>query len=96
MPQAKRAHSLARACAAFLKAENFYVSSRAPDDCLLRSFALFRFLLRSGLPAEHVIGVRRVPFAVHAWVECDGKVVLDDSPVRSGMTSLARLDSNRL
>jgi hypothetical protein len=36
-------------------------------------------LLRTfyGLPATLVIGIDRYPFQVHAWVECDGKVITD-------------------
>jgi len=60
------------AVTAFRRAENLYTARGAPDDCLPRSLALFRFLRESGLPAEHVIGVRRRPFQAHAWVECEG------------------------
>src|ERR1700761_632683 len=68
---------IGRATRAFVRAENLFVSRRAPNDCLLRSLALFRFLRRCGFPAEHVIGVRRVPFAAHAWVEVKGIPQLD-------------------
>jgi hypothetical protein len=36
-------------------------------------------LLRTfySLPATLVIGIDRYPFQVHAWVECDGKVITD-------------------
>jgi hypothetical protein len=36
-------------------------------------------LLRTfyGLPATLVIGIDRYPFQIHAWVECDGKVITD-------------------
>jgi hypothetical protein len=81
--------ALERAAAAFARAENFFVPRRAPDDCLPRSLALFRFLRMMGLPAEHVIGCRRAPFFAHAWVECGGRVVLDDDH-RSELTALAR------
>ncbi len=30
------------------------------------------------LPATLVIGIERYPFQVHAWVECNGKIVTDD------------------
>lgn len=64
---------------AFLRAENFFAFRRAPFDCLPRSLALFRFLRTAGLPAQHHIGGKFAPFlAVHAWVEVDGIVVLDD------------------
>jgi hypothetical protein len=72
--------SIQAAVTSFVRAENFFVVRRAPDDCLLRSLAFYRFLRSAGLPAEHVIGVRRVPFQAHAWVECGGVPVLDDRP----------------
>ena len=81
--------ALARAAAAFLAAENVYVSRRGPDDCLGRSLALFAYLRAAGHPAEHVIGVRRIPFKAHAWVECAGDVVLDRR--FDGFVPLARL-----
>ena len=31
-----------------------------------------------GLPAQLVLGINRHPFQVHAWVECEGKVITDD------------------
>jgi hypothetical protein len=82
--------ALDRAAAAFARAENFFVPRRAPDDCLPRSLALFRFLRMMGLPAEHVIGCRRAPFFAHAWVECGRRVVLDDDH-RAELTVLARI-----
>jgi len=84
-PRTDLAHAVRR----FGIAENFFVSSRAPDDCLSRSLALFRFLRRAGFSAEHVIGVRRVPFRAHAWVECDGEPVMD--AMASRFTPIARL-----
>ncbi len=62
---------------AFVRAENVFVARRAPDDCLARSLSLFRYLRSHDVPAEHVIGVRRVPFGAHAWVECDGEPALE-------------------
>ncbi len=32
-----------------------------------------------GLPATLVVGIDRYPFQIHAWVECDSKVLTDDS-----------------
>ncbi|HEX8645545.1 MAG TPA: lasso peptide biosynthesis B2 protein [Thermoleophilaceae bacterium] len=69
---------LQRSLAAFTRAENLFVSGRAPGDCLLRSLSLYRFLRSAGHPAEHVIGVRRHAFAAHAWVECEGAPRLDE------------------
>ena len=59
----------------FARAENFYVSGRAPLDCLPRSLALTRFLRCTGWPAAHVLGVRLYPFEAHAWVEVGGTPV---------------------
>jgi hypothetical protein len=78
LPAGTGSASLAAAVAAFVRAESMFVARRAPDDCLFRSLATYRFLRSLGLPAEHVIGVRRLPFQAHAWVECDGVPVLDD------------------
>lgn len=89
VPVGPRRIALSAALGAFLRAENVYVSSRAPDDCLARSLALFHYLRSAGFPAVHVIGVRRIPFRAHAWVEYEGAVVLD-KPIH-GYVPLARL-----
>jgi hypothetical protein len=75
----------------FLAAENFVFLRRAPNDCLVRSLALFRYLRWSGIPATHVIGIRRIPFAAHAWVEVAGEGVL--APAPRGFSALATLTS---
>jgi hypothetical protein len=77
------------ALSAFAKAENLFIARRAPDDCLVRSLSLFRFLRSENIAAQHVIGVRRVPFEAHAWVELEGRPVLDD--LVKGFTPLARI-----
>jgi Transglutaminase-like superfamily len=68
---------LARAERAFAAAENFFVLRSAPNDCLPRSLALFSFLRAMGLSATHWIGIDRYSLSAHAWVECDGRVILD-------------------
>jgi len=75
----------------FLFAENFVFFSRAPNDCLARSLAFFHYLRWRGVPAVHVIGVRRVPFMAHAWVEVSGEGVLGPRP--RGFVTLATLVS---
>jgi hypothetical protein len=75
----------------FLAAENVVVFRRAPNDCLVRSLALFRYLCWLGIPATHIIGIRRVPFMAHAWVEVSGEGVL--APVPRGFSALATLTS---
>ena len=83
--------ALESALRSFLRAENAFVARRAPDDCLLRSLALYRFLRAAGLPCEHRIGVRRFPFTAHAWVEHDGSALLDDDNRTQGFTVVAAL-----
>jgi hypothetical protein len=82
---------LERAVAAFGHAENFFILKRAPQDCLPRSLALFRFLRLVGVPAEHCIGVRRYPFLAHAWVEHGDRVVHDHPAHPRTFTTLARI-----
>jgi hypothetical protein len=89
LPVGTEASVLDSVLQAFVRAENFFVGRRAPDDCLARSLSLYRFLRSVGVPAEHVIGVRRLPFAAHAWVECDGVPVL--AAGQAGLTPLARI-----
>ena len=81
--------SLGAAVHAFRRAENFFVLRRAPDDCLVRSLALFRFLRSAGFAPKHVIAVSRYPFRAHAWVESHGVPLLDDST--HGFTPIAYL-----
>jgi Transglutaminase-like superfamily len=50
--------------------------------CLQRSAATACLLRKSGIAAELVIGVRKVPFRAHAWVEADGDV-LNEKPYMS-------------
>lgn len=53
-------------------------------ECLPRSAALTCVIrLLAGKNAKVVIGVRRPPFAAHAWVEVDG-VVVSDEPATVG------------
>jgi len=75
----------------FLFAENFVFFGRAPNDCLVRSLAFFQYLRWRGIPAVHVIGVRRVPFFAHAWVEVSGESVLAPRP--RGFATLSQLIS---
>jgi hypothetical protein len=69
----------ARICEAVDTAAAFYFKRAW---CLQRSAAQACLLRTRGLPARLVIGVHRVPFLAHAWVELDGRVVNDDPRVR--------------
>ena len=50
--------------------------------CLQRSAAASCLLKHFGVPAQMVIGVQQLPFKSHAWVEVDGKVVMDKPYMR--------------
>ena len=65
-----------RTLEAVRNATRYYYRRRL--DCLPRSLAIYILLRRQGVPATLRIGVKRFPFAAHAWVECLGEVI-DDS-----------------
>jgi Transglutaminase-like superfamily/Coenzyme PQQ synthesis protein D (PqqD) len=96
MPGGRDGAELEPCATAFRAAENLFFSKRGTEDCLVRSLALFRFLRLRGIPAEHVIAVRRSPFLAHAWVECDGHPVLERPAFIARFTPLARLRNPRV
>jgi hypothetical protein len=80
------------AASAFIRAENLFHFARAPQDCLPRSLALFRFCRSVGLRVGHRIGGQRFPqLSMHAWVEHANQVVLDDPSYRRDLTILASI-----
>lgn len=54
------------------------------SNCLVQSVALTAMLRRRGIPGRIEFGVRReedgAGLAAHAWVTCDGRVILDSDP----------------
>jgi hypothetical protein len=50
-------------------------------DCLPRSLSTFYLLRSRGIAVEFLMGVKKFPFAGHAWVEYAQRVI-DDSPFR--------------
>jgi hypothetical protein len=62
---------------AFLHAEALQFDRAGPDDCLVRSLALFSYLRSRQIACRHLIGVRRQPFLAHAWVEIDQVALLE-------------------
>jgi hypothetical protein len=52
--------------------------------CLQRSAVTTCLLRRQGVSAQMVIGVQRMPFKAHSWVEVEGTVV-NDNPYRPEM-----------
>lgn len=65
---------------AFLRAENFFLNRRGLSDCLPRSLALYEFLhVHCGHAVTHHMGVKRYPFAAHAWVTYQQQAIFDKS-----------------
>lgn len=62
--------------ARFTAREALIPHRRGTEDCLPRSFALYRYLRAHGVAAEFSIGVKRFPFQAHAWVEVAGQPLL--------------------
>lgn len=58
--------------------------------CLQRSVVQTVIMRRHGIPAELVIGARRMPFRSHAWVEVQGVVVNDKERVQQEFSVLER------
>lgn len=58
--------------------------------CLQRSAAATCLLRRVGVPAQMVIGVQKLPFKAHAWVEVEGNVVNDKPYTREMYAVLDR------
>ena len=50
---------------------------RARLDCLPRALTIYHLARRRGLATSLVVGVKKPPFAAHAWVEIAGRVVSD-------------------
>jgi hypothetical protein len=61
-----------------------------PVLCLQRSVVGAVLLRHYGIEAQVVIGCRAVPFACHAWVEVDGRVVNDSSGYQRKLRVLER------
>jgi hypothetical protein len=74
-------------CAAVNRAATLYLRK---SWCLHRAAVTFALLRFAGVPAEFVIGCRRLPFYSHAWVEVRRVVVNDKDRVRSLYPELDR------
>jgi hypothetical protein len=61
-----------------------------PVRCLHRSVVTVRLLRQYGIEAQVVIGCRAAPFASHAWVEVNGRVVNDSSGYQQKLRVLER------
>jgi hypothetical protein len=54
--------------------------------CLQRAAVTTCLLRGGGVPAQMVIGAKKLPFRAHAWVEVDGRVLNERIDVRSAYT----------
>lgn len=53
--------------------------------CLEWSMTYVLLALQKGWKCNLEIGVQNYPFMAHAWVECNGKVVMDSQDLREGL-----------
>jgi Transglutaminase-like superfamily len=56
--------------------------------CLQRSAATACLLRKYSVPARMVLGVQKLPFKAHAWVEVEGRVVNDKPYTRELYSTL--------
>jgi hypothetical protein len=59
-------------------------------NCLQSAAATVCLLRLHGIPAKLVIGIQRLPFEAHAWVESNGQIVLNDRPKLALYQPIAR------
>jgi hypothetical protein len=85
-PPAAR-EDIERTCTAVDRAATYYFKHAW---CLQRSATTVWLLRLRGVPAELVIGARKLPFASHAWVEVDGQVLNNSPIVQESYTVLER------
>ena len=78
----------AMVCAAVDRSIAFYLKRAR---CLQRSAATVFILRIFGVPAQMVIGVQKIPFRAHAWVEYEGRVLNDRPIVQQNFVEMERL-----
>jgi hypothetical protein len=79
--------TIACVCGTVDRATRLYVKH---TWCLQRAAVTTCLLRTKGVPAEMVIGCRKMPFHGHAWVEVNGRVVNDNEMVHSFYSVLYR------
>ena len=57
----------------------------ARTKCLEWAITFVLLSLKRKWKCNLEIGVQNYPFFAHAWVECDGKVVMDSQDLRKGL-----------
>ena len=79
--------TIADVCATVDRATSYYVKH---TWCLQRAVVTTCLLRAKGIPAQMVIGCRKMPFHGHAWVEVDDRVVNDNQMVQKFYCTLYR------
>lgn len=87
LPAEARAETVRRSCAAVDRARVYYFKRAW---CLQRAAASVCLLRLRGVPAELVIGVRKIPFSAHAWTEVERVVVNDPANLRAVYAEMSR------
>ena len=85
VPEGQEQQVLDRTLAGVVAATRLYY--RRQKDCLPKSLTIYYLVRKQGIPANLCIGVKKFPFAGHAWVEYGGRVV-DDFPKRVPLYTL--------
>jgi hypothetical protein len=79
VPEAQEQDVLDRTLAAVVTATRLYYRRR--KDCVPKSLTIYYLVRKQGIDANLCIGVKKFPFAGHAWVEYGSRIV-DDFPKR--------------
>lgn len=64
--------------------------------CLEWAMTYVLLALKRGWKCNLEIGVQNYPFFAHAWVECNGRVVMDDQNLRKGLSIILNEPFRRL
>ena len=64
--------------------------------CLEWAMTYVLLALKRGWKCNLEIGVQNYPFFAHAWVECDGKIVMDSQDLRKGLAVILNEPFRRL
>jgi len=78
---------IAGVCTTVDRATSYYVKH---TWCLQRAAVTTCLLRMKGIPAQMVIGCRKMPFHGHAWVEVNNRVVNDNNMVQTFYCTLYR------
>jgi len=78
---------ITQVCGAVQKASRYLFLQ---TQCLEQALATYYLLQKKGIAANLCIGVRKRPFASHAWVEYRGKVINAPASTKDGFSVLLR------